>query len=154
LEDIMSWTKERVDLLKKLWAEGASASAIAARLGEVTRNAVIGKVHRLKSPPRATGRRYSPPKRPSLPKRNSNGSTLRSSSLPAKSVSTRRHNLSLDLTELGPAPDLPVTVQTLTANTCRWPEGDPKLAGFHFCGRTKPHAAEPYCVVHAAIAYR
>src|SRR5687768_15531828 len=44
----MNWTDERVDLLRKLWAEGLSASQIAAQLGSVTRNAVIGKVHRLK----------------------------------------------------------------------------------------------------------
>ena len=43
----MSWTDERVELLKKLWADGLSASQIASKLGEVTRNAVIGKVHRL-----------------------------------------------------------------------------------------------------------
>src|SRR4051812_20746161 len=43
----MSWTDERIELLKKLWADGLSASQIAAELGQVTRNAVIGKVHRL-----------------------------------------------------------------------------------------------------------
>jgi GcrA cell cycle regulator len=44
----MNWTDERVELLRKLWAEGLSASQIAAQLGGVSRNAVIGKVHRLK----------------------------------------------------------------------------------------------------------
>src|SRR5512134_1496608 len=50
----MAWTDERVELLKKLWAEGLSASQIASRLGGVTRNAVIGKVHRLGLSGRAT----------------------------------------------------------------------------------------------------
>ena len=50
----MAWTDERVELLKKLWAEGLSASQIAGRLGSVTRNAVIGKVHRLGLSGRAT----------------------------------------------------------------------------------------------------
>jgi GcrA cell cycle regulator len=55
--------------------------------------------------------------------------------------------------EPGPAPAIPVTVLTLTPVTCNWPEGDPKLAGFHFCGRDKPlHTA--YCPHHAAIAYQ
>jgi len=53
----MSWTDERVDLLKKLWSEGLSASQIAGRLGGVTRNAVIGKVHRLGLSGRATSTR-------------------------------------------------------------------------------------------------
>src|SRR5437762_6826798 len=46
-EKSMTWTDERVELLKKLWADGLSASQIAAELGGITRNAVIGKVHRL-----------------------------------------------------------------------------------------------------------
>ena len=53
----MAWTEERVELLKKLWAEGLSASQIAGRLGGVTRNAVIGKVHRLGLAGRATSSR-------------------------------------------------------------------------------------------------
>ena len=52
------WTDERVELLKKLWADGLSASQIATKLGEVTRNAVIGKVHRLGLAGRATTSRY------------------------------------------------------------------------------------------------
>ncbi|MBN8290338.1 GcrA cell cycle regulator, partial [Rhodobacter sp. NTK016B] len=51
----MSWTDERVELLKKMWAEGKSASQIAKELGSVTRNAVIGKVHRLGLSSRTTG---------------------------------------------------------------------------------------------------
>jgi len=51
----MSWTDERVELLKKMWGEGQSASQIAKELGGVTRNAVIGKVHRLGLSNRATG---------------------------------------------------------------------------------------------------
>src|SRR4051795_7024894 len=45
---VMNWTDERVELLRKLWSDGLSASQIAAQLGGVSRNAVIGKVHRLK----------------------------------------------------------------------------------------------------------
>src|ERR1700733_2511264 len=71
----MHWTDERVELLKKLWSEGLSASAIATELGGVTRNAVIGKVHRLglsgraKAPAPAPQRRVKPTRAPSHPLR-------------------------------------------------------------------------------------
>ena len=69
----MNWTDERVEKLKRLWAEGLSASQIAAQLGGVSRNAVIGKVHRLNLPGRAkaggsTGASRSA-KRPAAPVR-------------------------------------------------------------------------------------
>jgi GcrA cell cycle regulator len=152
LETIMSWTNERVERLKTLWTEGQSASAIAATLGEVTRNAVIGKVHRLGLAGRAgTSRRgrtarHSPLRHSARPRpRRAHGA------VPKPVSSPRAKPL---LLELGPAPEIPVTVARLTAETCRWPEGDPKLAGFHFCGRPKAEAPGPYCGVHAAIAYR
>ena len=63
----MSWTDERVETLKKLWIDGLSASQIAKQLGSVTRNAVIGKVHRLGLAGRATPSR--PAKRPTRPAR-------------------------------------------------------------------------------------
>jgi GcrA cell cycle regulator len=56
------------------------------------------------------------------------------------------------IAELGPAPQIPVTIATLTADTCRWPEGDPKTPGFHFCGRLKSSSPGPYCGVHTTIA--
>ena len=63
----MSWTDERVELLKKLWTDGLSASQIAAQLGGVTRNAVIGKVHRLN----LSGRAKPPPARRGRARRSS-----------------------------------------------------------------------------------
>ncbi len=153
----MPWTNDRVDTLKQLWTDGHSASVIATTIGEVTRNAVIGKAHRLGLagrspqrskpavsrpaslfPARARSRKSSaqPPSRPLLPAR-SKGRPKRDFIAP----------------ELGSPPDTPVTVQTLTALTCHWPIGDPKADGFHFCGRAKPHS-RPYCDHHAAIAWR
>ncbi|MGO9473281.1 MAG: GcrA family cell cycle regulator [Rhodomicrobium sp.] len=153
----MSWTNDRVATLKKLWNDGLSASAIAQTIGAVTRNAVIGKVHRLGLSGRATGLRKRAPARASslfpapscarktraLPRRR------RELRRPVRAVPTRP----LVLPELGPPPDRPITVQTLTAISCRWPVDDPKAAGFHFCGRSKA-AGCPYCAHHAAIAYR
>ncbi len=148
----MSWTNERVDLLKKLWAEGQSASFIAARLGEVTRNAVIGKVHRLGLAGRATAaRRPQSPRRASSCHHRPAYTSRRSSSCQA----TPRKAAAKPLPPpLGPAPESPVTVATLSERLCRWPEGDPKQAGFHFCGRPKAGVPGPYCGAHAAIAYR
>jgi GcrA cell cycle regulator len=153
LETIMTWTNERVERLKTLWTGGHSASAIAAKLGEVTRNAVIGKVHRLGLAGRSTGARkraprYASPRFPASSFRRRTRSLCRPRRTSQKRPAPKP---SLPLPELGTAPDLPVTVLTLTATTCRWPIGDPRASGFHFCGRIKPEHG-PYCSHHAAIA--
>jgi GcrA cell cycle regulator len=152
VETIMSWTNKRVEQLKSLWAEGRSASAIAARLGGVTRNAVIGKVHRLGLAARSITSRRPRSLRRSPATRRPKRSAIRSSKLSSPPpLATAAATL---LGGLGSAPEIPVTVATLTGQLCRWPEGDPKQAGFHFCGRRKAGAPGPYCRPHAAIAYR
>ncbi len=149
----MPWTDDRVDTLKKLWNDGESASAIAAAIGEVTRNAVIGKVHRLGLAGRAKRSRLrSTSRAPSLFPARMRSNKTRTPRHRQSRVSAPRKRSPV-LPELGPPPDRPVTVQSLTGITCRWPIGDPKMPGFHFCGRTKPEA-HPYCNYHAAIAYR
>jgi GcrA cell cycle regulator len=151
LESIMSWTEDRVTTLKRLWAEGESASAIAATLGEVTRNAVIGKVHRLGLAGRTTTLRRCSTARRSLSRHRPDRRTYRAPSLALKAVPRTRAKPVLP--ELSPAPEIPVTVQTLTDRKCRWPDGDPKLPDFHFCGRSTMGSSGPYCAAHAAIAY-
>ena len=147
----MTWTNERIEQLKTLWADGQSASAIAAELGVVTRNAVIGKIHRLGLAARwKRSRGHQARRQPSMahrPRRRTSPSSNRSR-LP---VTPR--NVASPLAELGPAPQVPVTVATLTEHTCHWPEGDPKIPGFHFCGRQKSSSSAPYCEPHAAIAH-
>lgn len=154
----MSWTDDRVALLKTLWADGFSASLIAGRIGEVTRNAVIGKVRRLGLPARGTTSRRVQPANP----RSSLSARTRSScprrvpprltrQPPVRPRARRRR--AAGVPELGPAPSFPVTVLALTDAICRWPEGDPKRAGFHFCGRVKGETPGPYCGHHAALAY-
>jgi GcrA cell cycle regulator len=147
----MSWTHERVEILKRLWIEGATASAIALSLGQITRNAVIGKVHRLGLPGHRISSRRSAPRHRKLSVHRANGCPIRIS--PARPVASGPGSEAA-LERLGPAPVIPVTVATLTVELCRWPEGDPKQEGFHFCGRPKRGAPGPYCGVHAAIAYR
>lgn len=154
----MAWTDERVELLKKLWSEGLSASQIAGRLGGVTRNAVIGKVHRLGLSGRATSSRSSVPR----PRRNH---VPRQNRAPSLTFGTRG-NVALKPTyeaefEPMPAPieELVIpfneraSILTLKESMCRWPIGDPSEENFHFCGRKKG-GANPYCEHHARMAYQ
>lgn len=152
----MSWTDERVGTLKKLWLEGQSASQIAKQLGGgVTRNAVIGKVHRLGlsgraapsqpvraalRPPRARTVQ-SPPSQPSAPRRIE----------AAETPPPRPTPPSPRVVE----PELPgtATVLTLGAHMCKWPIGDPSTSEFSFCGRRAGDGI-PYCVEHAKVAYQ
>jgi GcrA cell cycle regulator len=123
----------------------------------LTRNAVIGKVHRLGLAGHAKqSRRRSVSCPLSLFPARSPSPKIRSAP-PARRnrqprVSAARKRVSI-IPELGPPPDRLITVQSLSEITCRWPEGDPKMADFHFCGRGKPEG-RPYCGHHAAIAFR
>ncbi len=136
-----SWDNARVDLLKNLWADGLPASEIAARLGGVSRNAVIGKVHRLG----LAGRSRSP--RRTSPRRTSAGRV----SMRKPVLSPRPCPATPD--RLPPAAAaLMLSVGRLTDATCHWPIGDPRAPSFGFCGRSKSSSV-PYCEHHAAIAY-
>ncbi|MFZ1106946.1 MAG: GcrA family cell cycle regulator [Rhodomicrobium sp.] len=140
----MSWNVERVDTLKALWADGLSASQVAAKLGSVTRNAVIAKVHRLKLPPREKTRAQARLKRPAPRVRPWRP-------LPTLPPVRAALQLPAPLPELEPAPGGGPQLADLKDSMCHWPIGDPKRPGFHFCGRAKSFGA--YCGHHAAIAF-
>jgi len=152
----MSWTDERVDLLKRLWSEGLSASQIAGRLGSVTRNAVIGKVHRLGLSGRATTSRMKThrprtrmanAKRPVKPRFAQAGNpAVRALYMDSEAYVPPAEEIEIPLAERK-------TIQTLTECSCRWPIGDPQTAEFHFCGRPKVPLL-PYCEVHARRAFQ
>ena len=152
----MAWTDDRVDLLKKLWAEGLSASQIAGRLGSVTRNAVIGKVHRLGLSGRATTSRMKShrPRQRMAAKRlaKSRYATIGNPAL--RALYNAETNVYLPPTE---ELVIPVaerkSLQTLTEATCRWPIGDPQNTEFHFCGKNKVPGL-PYCEFHARRAFQ
>lgn len=164
----MSWTDERVNTLKKLWTEGLSASQIAAELGDVTRNAVIGKVHRLGLSGRAKTTSTSAP-RPRRARAPSQPSTRAASSGTApRSVGNAA--LKMDpqvkaeaspnvVPKAEPQSDVVVpiskraTILSLTEQTCKWPIGDPGDDGFHFCGNKSKNGL-PYCDYHCRIAYQ
>jgi GcrA cell cycle regulator len=147
----MGWTEERVELLKKLWADGLSASQIAAELGGITRNAVIGKVHRLGLSGRAKSPSSSAP-RPRKP---------RSSSMIRVQRSHIRGNTALAYDYVAePEPELieiPVeqrkNLLQLTEATCHWPVGDPGSTDFFFCGG-QSNEGSPYCNFHSRVAYQ
>ena len=136
----LNWTEDRVEQLKSLWTEGLSASQIARALGGgVTRNAVIGKVHRLGLAGRATPSRSDRPRLPSAPR-----------------MSMRPHQPPAPIVEEDPVTlddGSFATVLTISNAMCRWPIGDPSDSEFHFCGR-KPKAGSPYCEAHARKAYQ
>jgi GcrA cell cycle regulator len=170
------WTDERVELLKKLWMEGLSASQIAGELGEgVTRNAVIGKVHRLKLSARAkptnTTPRARPAARPAARRVASPAATMSShlSAKPRPTTMSRPQVMgatALAITpemnaELYVAPaaaelfipeDKRLSLLQLNEHTCKWPIGDPLNKDFYFCGQ---HSLEtgPYCDFHSRRAY-
>ena len=145
----MSWTDERVETLKKLWADGHSASRIAAELGGITRNAVIGKVHRLGLSGRAAP---SQPSRPAYRPQRPRPTPQPQISVPApRRAEPAAPRMAVPVV----MPDLPgtATVLTLGAHMCKWPIGDPSGGDFSFCGR-RTQAEGPYCVEHARVAYQ
>ncbi len=162
----MSWTNERVELLKKLWSDGLSASQIAGELGGVTRNAVIGKVHRLGLSGRAKSsstsakprrpRSTAPaaagasPKKPASQPQTIGATALKADIAPAPIAQAKP--------QVEPIADLvPISqrasILTLTERTCKWPIGDPATDDFYFCGRSSDPNV-PYCAHHCKIAYQ
>ncbi len=144
----LGWTPDRVETLTRLWNDGLAASAIAAKLGEVTRNAVIGKVHRLGLTGRRTTSRQPRLRRQHQPRPSRRSIAHKPPRTPASAAAA--------FLPVPFQPELPlgepVTVRTLKASSCRWPFGDPKRPGFHFCGRQKADG-HPYCSHHAAFAF-
>ena len=152
----MSWTDERVELLKKLWADGLSASQIAAELGNVTRNAVIGKVHRLG----LSGRAKSPSSAAPRPRKARPAQHMMRVARPASRGNTAlAHAFEVELEADPIAYDnvVPmsqrVSLLELNEATCHWPIGDPASSDFFFCGG-KALTSLPYCAHHSRIAYQ
>ena len=143
----MNWSDDRVEQLKSLWTEGLSASQIARALGGVTRNAVIGKVHRLGLAGRATPSR--PAKRPV---RAARPRVIGPSAPRLRPASTMPSVVIPDLEPLKFEDGKPANVLTLNEQMCKFPIGDPTDANFAFCGRSS--AGGPYCLDHARLAYQ
>jgi GcrA cell cycle regulator len=154
------WSDERVEQLKKLWSDGLSASQIAGELGGVTRNAVIGKVHRLG----LSGRAKTPSSNAPRPRKVRPASQMMRVSRPATRGNTALAHHPLEAYELQVAPEpelleniIPIgqrcSLLELSDAKCRWPIGDPGSADFFFCGGN-PVGELPYCAYHARVAYQ
>ncbi|MGE0718831.1 MAG: GcrA family cell cycle regulator [Alphaproteobacteria bacterium] len=159
----MDWTDERISELKRLWSEGFSASQIAERLGGITRNAVIGKAHRLHLPSRPSPiqrqmgerrlRARSPlrqaPIRPAAPAPEA----VRAPIIPAAPIVRPAAAAPPPPKALRGGPIDYSSALTLTDRHCHWPIGHPNEAGFHFCGAPAA-SGRPYCSAHCQVAYR
>ena len=138
----MSWTEEKVKKLKELWSKGHTASQIAEILGDTTRNAVIGKAHRLDLEARA----------PSKQSGQSSTSVNRSARRDPAPTSRKAKFQSI-LLDKNFEPENPKSLEELTDQTCKWPIGHPNEEKFYFCGR-KPEGEFPYCKLHVLYAFQ
>tara|TARA_R110002095_G_scaffold194721_1_gene173065 strand:+ start:235 stop:831 length:597 start_codon:yes stop_codon:yes gene_type:complete len=177
----MSWTDDRVEILKKMWGEGQSASQIAKELGGVTRNAVIGKVHRLGLSNRAASGAAAAPKpepkakpeakpkpapKPEKPEMKTEAAAPPRSNLPArKQIIPAGQPLppQPSANEISPEALAKVNevekkakkigLMELTERTCKWPVGDPATEDFWFCGLPVKQG-KPYCEAHVGVAFQ
>ena len=175
----MSWTDERVELLKTMWGEGKSASHIAKELGGVTRNAVIGKVHRLglsnRATPAKTAKEKPAPKEAAKPKAAPKPAAAKETPKPAPAAPANVPARKPIITAGQPLPPQPSTseiseealatvaevekkakkleLMQLTEKTCKWPIGDPATEDFWFCGLSVQQG-KPYCEAHNAVAFQ
>ena len=157
----MSWTDERIATLKKMWKEGKSAAEIAKTLGKgVTRNAVIGKAHRMGLSGRPSPiKKSAAPKKEAAPKKTAVKATRsKKTAAPAAAATTKSapvkevQDLKVFEKDVVP-PGGGVALLDLTERMCKWPIGDPREDDFTFCGLAiRP--GTPYCPEHAAMAYQ
>ena len=138
----MSWTEEKVQKLRQLWSKGHTASQIAEELGDTTRNAVIGKAHRLNLEARA-------PSKQSAQSSTSANRPARRGSAPT----SRKAKFQSILLDKNFEPENPKSLEELTDQTCKWPIGHPNEEKFYFCGR-KPEGEFPYCKLHVLYAFQ
>ena len=139
----MSWTSEKVEKLKELWSKGRTASQIAEALGDTTRNAVIGKAHRLNLEARA------PSKQSNSPKSRENRQVMKRSPAPM----SRKAKFQSILLDKNFEAENPKSLEELSEDTCKWPIGHPDEKSFYFCGRSSLKDFS-YCKLHLLYAYQ
>ena len=138
----MSWTSEKVEKLRELWSKGHTASQIAEMLGDTTRNAVIGKAHRLDLEARAPSKQSATP-------RSRDSRQIKRTAAPT----SRKAKFQSILLDKNFEPENPKSLEDLTDLTCKWPIGHPNEESFYFCGR-KPESEFPYCKLHILYAFQ
>jgi GcrA cell cycle regulator len=155
--EAMTWTDERTDRLRELHAEGHSCGYIARDIGGITRNAVIGKIHRLglhrlgsanaiesSDPPR---RRVADARSKRVRKviRNANGFMVMDIAMPISPIGSKHDGRAIPKTQRK-------SLVELRDRDCRFPFGEPGHPGFFFCGALAVTTL-PYCAQHCSIAY-
>ena len=139
----MSWTEEKVETLKKLWGSGKTASQIAEMIGGISRNAVIGKAHRLNLSAKIKTRTVASNKsfENSIEENNT------------KSRRGRKSKFKSLIIEKDFEPENPKQLEELDENSCKWPIGHPDEKSFYFCGRSSLKDFS-YCKLHLLYAYQ
>ena len=139
----MSWTDDKIDKLKKLWGQGNTASQIAEIIGGVSRNAVIGKAHRLNLSAK-------------IKTRTATSNKDFDSSMEGKEIKSNRGRKSKFkslIIEKNFEPENPKQLEELDENSCKWPIGHPDEKSFYFCGRSSLKDFS-YCKLHLLYAYQ
>jgi GcrA cell cycle regulator len=142
-----AWTAERVDLLRRLWADGETAAVIAVHLGGMSRSAVLGKVFRLRLADPVSGKTAQEQRSATEPTQNAGDIYVARRRRSPKRA--HQQQPSLNAAKRGK------TLLELTNNTCRWPHGRPGTERFHFCGAPEADLERgiPYCARHMRRAY-
>ena len=139
----MSWTEEKVAKLRELWGKGNTASQIAEIIGGISRNAVIGKAHRLNLSAKIKTRSATSNQSfdNSIDQKNS------------KIKRSRKSRFKSLIIEKDFEPENPKQLEELDENSCKWPIGHPNEKSFYFCGRTSLKDFS-YCRLHLLYAYQ
>ena len=139
----MSWTEEKVAKLKELWGKGNTASQIAEIIGGISRNAVIGKAHRLNLSAK-------------IKTRTATSNQNFEKSIDEKNIKIKRGRKSKFkslIIEKDFEPENPKQLEELDENSCKWPIGHPNEKSFYFCGRSSLKDFS-YCKLHLLYAYQ
>ena len=139
----MSWNEEKVEKLKELWGKGSTASQIAEIIGGISRNAVIGKAHRLNLSSKIKTRNISS-------SQNFDNSSEENSSKQRRGRKSKFQSLVI---EKDFEPENPKKLEELDESSCKWPIGHPEEQSFYFCGRSSLKDFS-YCKLHLLYAYQ
>ena len=139
----MSWNEQKVDKLKELWGKGSTASQIAEIIGGISRNAVIGKAHRLNLSSKIKTRNTSS-------SQNFDNSSEDNSSKQKQNKKSKFKSLLIDKDF---EPENPKKLEELDESSCKWPVGHPEEESFYFCGRSSLKDFS-YCKLHLLYAYQ
>ena len=139
----MAWDEKKIEILKNEWGKGKTASQIAEIIGGMSRNAVIGKAHRLNLSAKIKTRTATTNK-------NFEDSLQEKNFKPRK---VRRSKFKSLIIEKDFEPENPKSLEELTEDSCKWPIGHPNEDSFYFCGRSSIKDFS-YCKLHLLYAYQ